>query len=160
MTTEGHRSLISYDGQPLTFCACHGTDHMVHNCQSRTWTQPSPINNDTATWLQIEKAIERTQAGSLTRFCNRHDRYFFSPGSVAVLRPCRILVGRGNASYACVIYLLQHLPQNCKVGGNLNYVPSRADCTGEYNTCEALETVAPNLDRVDAWTNNPQQACR
>jgi hypothetical protein len=65
MTTEGYTALICYDGQPLTFCACHGTDHMVQNCQSRTRTQQSTIKNNTVARLQMDNAMEKTQFGPL-----------------------------------------------------------------------------------------------
>jgi exonuclease III len=48
-----------------------------------------------------------------------------------------------------IMYLLRHLSQDYITGGDLNYVTSRENCTGDYNPCKALDPLVENFDLVD-----------
>jgi len=52
---DGHRALISYEGQPITCFRCNEQGHQIHECPHRRTQGTRQTSNDVNTWATIVK---------------------------------------------------------------------------------------------------------
>jgi hypothetical protein len=60
MTIEGHRALISYEGQPDTCYGCNNIGHYYHDCPHRRRARFTDRLTQPPTWADIAANTERT----------------------------------------------------------------------------------------------------
>jgi hypothetical protein len=60
MTIDGHRALISYNGQPTTCYGCNNTGHYYQDCPSRKRIMLSDRVTQPSTWADIVANVDRT----------------------------------------------------------------------------------------------------